>query len=119
MTEYPLAPHLNRNTEVLTVTEILHPGNFRPEMSLARIELDGENVKNRNLEASSLYIVVDGEGKFTIFGQKGEKDKIIKVKKGDSVFIAKGTWYQDSGNMTMYSICSPAWDGKKVEIAAA
>ena len=115
--EFPLAPYTNKKTEALTVTEILHRGNFDPRMSVARVELSGKNDKARNLEAGALYIVVEGEGQFILFGEKGEEDQVIKVKKGGSVFIEKGRWYQDSGKMTMYSICSPAFDAGKVEKA--
>ncbi len=115
--EFPLVQYTNKKTEVLTVTEILHRGNFDPKLSVSRIGLDGKNEKTRNPNNGSLYIIVAGEGEFKIWEEGQKQPKTIKVKPGNSVFIGKGTWYQDSGKMTLYSICSPAFDPESVERA--
>ena len=112
--ETVISRNVTRRTKVLTVSEILNKDKFS-DFSLARIELNGVNDKGLNQDCGALYMVVDGEGQFTIFGEK--ENRVIEVKKGDSVFIPKGTWYQDQGKMTMYSICSPAFNPEKVKIA--
>lgn len=114
-----LQPIVMKSTElsvkdfgVIKVAEILHRGQTE-NMSVARIELNGVNDRVRNTISDASYYVLTGEGKF-ILGE-GENRQKMEVKQGDLVFIPKGTWYQDSGEMTMLSFCAPAFNPEQVE----
>jgi len=77
--------------------------------SVAFITLKGTNCKVRNKRSDSFYFILKGNGVFDVDGKK------YKVKKGDLVFIPKGTVYFDSGNMDMVVFCNPRFEAKSVE----
>ena len=81
-----------------------------PSISIAKIELAGENEKSKNTVSDTYYYVVEGEGAFII------GDKRYSVSKGSLVCIPKNTIYQDSGNLKMIAISVPKFDTDKVEI---
>ncbi len=115
--EFPLAAGTAHHTRALTVFDILNKDNF-PDISMARIELNGVNDTVQNGDCGAFYMVEAGGGEFTFFREDGRTvDRVIRVKSGDSVFIPKGTFYRDQGKMTMYSVCNPAFDPDKVKIA--
>lgn len=80
-------------------------------LSVAIIELNGNNKKLKDKVSDRCYFVLDGEGVFVI------EDVEYSVKKGDLVFIPKGTIYSDSGNLEMLSFSTPSFDPSNTEYA--
>lgn len=97
---------------VIKVRELL-ARRKSPQMSVALIELDGTNEAVKNKDCDAAYYVLEGNGTFTV--GEGEKLDVYNVGKGDLVVIPKGTFYQDSGKMTMLSFCTPAFAPEQVE----
>ena len=79
-----------------------------PSISVAEINLSGENDKNKNTGSDMFYYVIEGNGRFII------NDKEYAVKKGSLVFIPKGASYQDIGELKMISLAIPKFDQKNV-----
>ncbi|MCT4553042.1 MAG: cupin domain-containing protein [Alphaproteobacteria bacterium] len=75
--------------------------------SLAISELNGEHGKTKNIESDRIYFVLKGSGKFII------DNKEIEIKKGDSLFIKKDTWYNIIGNMELILINTPSFNFTK------
>jgi hypothetical protein len=99
-------------SDATTVLQLL-PGKESPETSIALIYLHGRNSRVRNLESNAKYSVIAGKGTFVLWNDAIPEFR--KVKKGDTVFIPRGTFYQDIGKMLMVSVNSPAFDPEKVE----
>ncbi len=92
----------------IKVKQLLNQKNIN-NISAAIVEINGKNKKIINRGGDALYYVLEGSGQFEINGQKEE------VKKGDLIFIPKGTQYFDSGTLTMLSINNPRYDNKFIE----
>lgn len=93
---------------VLTVVEYLNRHNS-PDISVAEIFLKGENRAVSNPDSDAAYCVMGGEGVFKVWYREGFE--YIQVKKGDIVYIPRGTTYQDIGNdLHMVSVMEPALD---------
>ena len=73
-------------------------------VSVALVEIDGNNKKIINKRGDALYFILDGEGQFEIDGE------MVKVAKGDLIFIPQGTPYYDKGKLKMISFNNPRFD---------
>jgi len=80
------------------VKNILNTSEF-PKFSIAKIGFDPES--------DLAYYVLEGEGKTLI------EDKEYLVKKGDLIFIPKGTKYKNFGGLTLLAISSPPFSRDK------
>jgi len=96
----------------IKVTELLTK-EHSSQMSVALIEVSGENDVVINTECDAAYYVLNGEGAFSI--DEGEGLEAHSVQKGDIIFIPQGTAYQDSGEMTLLALNSPAFDREQQE----
>lgn len=98
--------------EVTTIYEDDHE-------SLAHIILHGLNRKVKNRRSDTTYVVVDGEGHFTIQHPResfGYIEEDIRVSAGDTVFVPRGAIYQDSGDLEMLATCVPPFSHSDVEV---
>lgn len=76
-------------------------------VSIARVEIVGEQKFGLNLESDVTYYVVKGKGEFFV------ESASFAVKEGDTIFIPRNTKYKDSGQLTLLAIASPRFDGNK------
>lgn len=87
-----------------------------PDISIALIQLNGENRKVRNRTTAARYYVIGGMGGiFRIWNQEGDVTE-REVKTGDYVSIPPLSPYQDTGNLIMISINQPAFSPDDVDI---
>ncbi|MFC1653886.1 GNAT family N-acetyltransferase [Patescibacteria group bacterium] len=91
----------------LEVTEMLNSTESH-QVSVAVVELDGENEVGRNTRSDAAYYVLNGEGSFFLEND-GEMQE-HQVFPGDLVFIPRGVMYSDSGKMTLLAINTPSYD---------
>ena len=80
----------------------------KPEISVAVVELDGQNELGCNTTSDMYYYVIEGEGKFVIDGKE------YPVFAGSLVVIPKGYSYYDVGQLTMLSIATPSFNPEDV-----
>lgn len=93
--------------------EELVTGIQSPNLSVSIVEIKGTGDCVRNMVSTANYFIYEGSGTFSL-----EIDGVMQdfpVTAGSSVFIPKGTWFQDRGNMKMLSAYSPAFDLLNVE----
>jgi ethanolamine utilization protein EutQ (cupin superfamily) len=76
-------------------------------LSIAKVEIKGEQKFGLDKEFDIAYYVLEGFGKFFI------EDKEISVKKGDLIFIPKNKKYKDEGNLILLAISVPKFDRDK------
>src|SRR3989339_382913 len=88
------------------VKNLLDDKNYK-NLSVAIVDIIGEQKFGLDQESDNAYYVLEGEGKFNI------EDKEFKVKKGDLIFISKNTKYKDSGKLKLLAISVPKFDRTK------
>lgn len=84
-----------------------------PNLSVSIVEVKGTGDCVRNNVSTANYFIFRGSGVFSLEIDGQMQD--FPVTEGSSVFIPKGTWFQDSGNMMMLSAYSPAFSPSNVE----
>lgn len=77
------------------------------KLSIAKVNLSGEQEFGLNQESDLFYYVLEGSGEFDFGSEK------ITVKKADLIFIPKNTKYKDSGKLTLLAISTPKFDRNK------
>ncbi len=82
-------------------------------LSVSIVEVKGTGDCVRNTVSTANYFIFSGSGIFSLEIEGVMQD--FPVTEGSSVFIPKGTWFQDRGNMKMLSAYSPAFDPSNVE----
>ncbi|MFC1613303.1 cupin domain-containing protein [Patescibacteria group bacterium] len=95
-----------QNFGAVRVQNLLSDENYK-KISVARVDIIGEQKFGLDKESDVIYYVLDGKGKFFI-----ENDE-FDVKKGDLIFIPKNTKYKDSGKLELLAIASPKFDRDK------
>jgi len=88
------------------VQNLLSDQNYK-KLSVAIVEIVGEQKFGLDQESDTIYYVLDGTGKFFI--ENNEFD----VKEGDLIFIPKNTKYKDSGDLQLLAIATPKFDRSK------
>lgn len=89
------------------VTDILNTKEFL-KFSIAKVKKVGDDIKlGYDSESDVAYYVLEGNG-FCII-----EDKKYEIKKGDLVFLPKGTRYKNTKGLTLLSIASPPFDRNK------
>jgi len=89
------------------VKNILNTSEF-PKFSIAKVTKISDDAKiGFDPESDLAYYVLEGEGKTLI------EDKEYLVKKGDLIFIPKGTKYKNFGGLTLLAISSPPFSRDK------
>jgi len=81
-------------------------GDF-PNASAAYFEVTGSHGKVKTTKSDRIYLVLDGQGEFTIDG------KIIPVEKTDVVIVPKNTPYDykaTKGTLKLFLVHCPAFD---------
>ncbi len=96
----------------LTVEQVISSQDA-PDVSVAKIELDGTNSKVKNTKVFATYSIVAGTGYFLVWN--GQDCELKEVEAGDIMRIPAGTPYQDMGKMTMICINYPAFNPEQVE----
>ncbi|MBN1645035.1 hypothetical protein JW851_03280 [Candidatus Woesearchaeota archaeon] len=94
------------NFGLIKVQNLMNTKDYQ-SLSVAKVELDGDQKFGKDTQSDVAYYILEGEGKFFI------EDEEIDDKKGDLVFIPKNTQYKDSGKMTLLAIASPRFDREK------
>jgi mannose-6-phosphate isomerase-like protein (cupin superfamily) len=96
------------DTKVIEILNMEWPPNF----GVTKVRKVGDDVKlESDMESDLAYYVLEEEGLFVIEGNEN------KVKKGDLVFIPKGTKYKSLKGFTLLAIASPRFDrGKRRRI---
>jgi mannose-6-phosphate isomerase-like protein (cupin superfamily) len=80
-----------------------------PNASAAYFEVTEKHGKVKTTKSDRIYVVIDGEGEFTING------KIIPVQKMDVVIVPKNTPYDyraTKGTLKLFLVHCPAFDPK-------
>jgi len=76
-------------------------------LSIAEIEVIGEQKFGLDKESDTAYYVLEGTGTFFI------EEKEFKVKKGDLIFIPKNTKYKDTVGLKLLAISVPKFNRDK------
>lgn len=82
------------------------------DVSITEITVHGKNVKTAKSIGYSYYFVWEGEGFFTINGERSV------VEKGDHVIILPGDQYfdevEDGKTMQLIAVCAPHFNEKNI-----
>jgi len=73
-------------------------------MSIATVQLIGNQKFGYNTKSNMIYFVLEGQGKFFI------EDEKYDVKEGCAIYIPKDTCYRDSGKMKLLAIAFPKFE---------
>lgn len=92
----------------IKVKRLLSEDNI-DNISVSVVKIDGVNKKIINTKSDAVYFVIEGNGFFNIDGEE------IEVRKGDLVFIKKGSAYFDKGTLTMLAINNPRYDQSAIK----
>jgi len=95
-----------QNFGSILVQNLIDEENYH-NLSIAIVEIVGEQKFGLDKESDTAYYVLEGSGKFYI------ENKEFEVKKGDLVFIPKNTKYKDSGKLKFLAISVPKFDRNK------
>ena len=74
------------------------------DFSGALVEINGEHGKIKSEREDRRYFIIKGEGKFVI------NDKEYDVSEDNLIFVPKNTFYDISGKMKYFLVCSPEFD---------
>jgi len=89
------------------VADILNTKEFS-EFSIAIVKKVGDDVKlGADQESDVACFVLEGEGRCIVEGEK------FILKKGDLIFLPRGTKYKNMKGLTLLAIASPRFDIKK------
>ncbi len=89
------------------VTDILNTKEFS-KFSIAKVRKIGDDIKlGYDSESDVVYYVLEGKGKCVINGKE------YFLKKGDAVFLPKGTKYKNLKGLTLLAIASPRFNRNK------
>lgn len=78
------------------------------KFSIAKVSKVGDDIKTGyDTESDVAYYVLDGKGICFINGKE------YKLKKGDLVFLPKGTKYKNNKGLTLLAVASPRFDRNK------
>ena len=89
------------------VTDILNIEEYS-KFSVAKVCKIGDDIKlGFDIESDVAYYVLEGEGICII------EEKEYKIKKGDLIFLPKGTKYKNLKGLTLLAIASPRFDRSK------
>jgi len=87
----------------VTITELINsPDN--EGLSVAIVNISGENHKVVNTQCTMYYYVLEGAGWFDF------EDENFIMGKGDSILIQPNTPYQDGGEMTLLAVSTPRFN---------
>lgn len=88
------------------VIDILNDSKY--PFSIAKVKKVGDDIKlGLDIESDVAYYVLEGDGICII------ENKSYKIKKGDLVFLPKGTKYKNLKGLTLLAIASPRFDRTK------
>lgn len=89
------------------VIDIFNEENY-DNFSIAKVSKIGDDIKlGYDTESDVAYYVLEGQGICVINGEEHE------IKKGDLVFLPRGTKYKNKKGLVLLAIASPKFDREK------